>query len=167
MTVSGHPFRLIGWLKIVLPLVALAILSTLFLIARTIDLTMPSPTPMWTSKTDSRAAHDRTDLRRGHGGWSALTLAAAEAPSSRFRRCTGVAETLTGVLETPDGARTTLRLQRPRIDTTAREITLSGGVRLVSSSGWQIFDRKPCCRGMDRTSVISPARSRQADLRGM
>lgn len=149
--------RLIGWLKIALPLLALAILSTLFLVARTVDPEDAIPyadvdvaerlrEPRMTSPTYAGLTQDG----------AALTVSAAEARPAAADGTGARAMMLTGLLETPDGARTDLSAAEGQIDTEARQIMLTGGVTVTSSSGWQVqTDRLTAA--MDQTDIAAQA----------
>lgn len=101
--------RLIGWLKILLPLMALAILSTLFLVARTVnpddaipyaevDVAERLREPRMTAPTYAGLTEDG----------AALSVAANEARPAADDTTGPSATALIGVLETPDGGRTEL-----------------------------------------------------------
>lgn len=147
--------RLVGWLKIALPLLALAILSTLFLVARTVDPEDAIPyadvdvaerlrEPRMTAPTYAGLTQDG----------AALTVSAAEARPAAADGTEARALALTGLLETPDGARTELSAAEGQIDTEARQIVLTGGVTVTSSSGWQVqTDRLTAA--MDQTDIAA------------
>jgi lipopolysaccharide export system protein LptC len=149
--------RLIGWLKITLPLLALVILSTLFLVARTVDPEDAIPyadidvaerlrEPRMTAPTYAGLTRDG----------AALTVSADEARPAAADGTGARALMLTGLLETPDGARTDLSAAEGQIDTEARQIVLTGGVTVTSSSGWQVqTDRLTAA--MDQTDIAALA----------
>ena len=148
--------RLIGWLKIALPLLALAILSTLFLVARTVDPDDAIPyaevdveerlrEPRMTSPTFAGLTNDG----------AALTLTADEARPAPDEGAGASATALNGLLETPDGARTELTAGAGRVDPNARQILLSGGVTVASSTGWRV-EGDTMTADMDSTDIIVP-----------
>jgi lipopolysaccharide export system protein LptC len=145
--------RLIGWLKITLPLLALAILSTLFLVARTID--PEDAIPYADVDVNERLAQPRMTDPTYAGvteDGAALTLAADEARPEGDTPQAGSAKALRGTLETPDGARIDLVAAAAQIDNTARSITLTGGVDVTSSTGWRV--RTDVLRAdMDQTDI--------------
>ena len=129
--------RLVAFLKITLPLVALGILSTLFLFSDGIN--PEDAIPYADVDIADRLAQPRVTDAAYSGvteDGSALTLQVAEArtgtqgtdedPSARG---------LMGRLETPDGARTEIAAAIARLDQTARQIIMSGGIELISSAG--------------------------------
>ncbi|MFT4150612.1 MAG: hypothetical protein QM656_10495 [Paracoccaceae bacterium] len=131
--------RLVRWLKVILPLTALAILSTLFLVARTIDpqdaipyaqvdvedrVREPRVTqPTWSGMTDDGAA---------------LTIQAAEArPGDAGTENAGTATDVTGHLETPDGRSADMTAATARMDGAAGRMVLGGGVTVTTSTGYR------------------------------
>lgn len=156
MITSDFHTQLIGWLKIVLPLVALVILSTLFLVARTVDPDDAIPyaevdveerlrEPRMTSPTYAGVTNDG----------AALTVTADEARPAASDGAGASATTLHGLLETPDGARTEVTAGAGRIDPAARQILLSGGVVVTSSTGWQV-QGDTLTADMDATDIAVP-----------
>ena len=148
--------RVVAWLKVALPLTALAILSTLFLVARRIDPEAALPyaevdvedlarEPRMTAPTYAGTTSDG----------SALTLSADEArPASE-----GSAARAAGLrldLATPDGGKTELLAAEARMDDTAQELVLSGGVTLETSTGYRLETAEVAAR-LDRTGLESRA----------
>lgn len=148
--------RLIGWLKIVLPLMALAILSTLFLVARTID---PNDAIPYAEVDVAERLREPRMTMPAYAGitddGAALTITASQARPAAADGTGPSASAVLGTLETPDGAKTELRATQSRIDTTARQILLSGGVRISTSSGWQVQSQS-LTAAMDTTDVAAP-----------
>ena len=148
--------RVVGWLKVVLPLTALAILSTLFLVARRIDPEAALPyaevdvevlarEPRMTAPTYAGTTEDG----------SALTLSADEArPASEGSPAQAAGLRLD--LATPDGGRTELLAADARMDDTAREVVLSGGVALTTSTGYRLETAEIAAK-LDRTGLESRA----------
>ena len=148
--------RVVGWLKVALPLAALAILSTLFLVARRIDPEAALPyaevdvqdlarEPRMTAPTYAGTTRD--------GG--ALTLRADEArPAAEGAEASAAAIRLE--LDTPDGARTELSAATARMDSAAQEVVLSGGVTVTTSAGYRLETEEVAAR-LDRTGLESRA----------
>ncbi|MFN4154447.1 MAG: LPS export ABC transporter periplasmic protein LptC [Paracoccaceae bacterium] len=148
--------RLIGWLKIVLPLLALVILSTLFLVARTIN--PDDALPYAEVDVEERLREPRMTAPTFAGltnDGAALTVSADEARPSAAEGAGASATRLNGLLETPDGGRTELSAGAGRIDPAARQIQLSGGVTVASSTGWQV-QGETLTADMDQTDVSLP-----------
>jgi lipopolysaccharide export system protein LptC len=147
---------LVGWLKVALPLAALAILSTLFLVARRIDPEAALPyaevdveelarEPRMTAPTYAGTTSDG----------SALTLSADEARPAA-EGAPAAAAGLRLELAAPDGSRTDLAAATARMDPDAREVVLSGGVTVTTSSGYRLETAEVAAK-LDRTGLESRA----------
>jgi lipopolysaccharide export system protein LptC len=148
--------RLVGWLKVALPLTALAILSTLFLVARRIDPEAALPyaevdvedlarEPRMTAPTYAGTTEDG----------AALTLSASEARPA----ADGTPARAAGLrleLATPDGGRTELLASEAVMDDATRQVRLSGGVTLTTSSGYRLETAEVAAK-LDRTGLESRA----------
>lgn len=145
--------RLIAWLKIILPLLALAILSTLFLVARTVD---PENAIPYADVDVADRVREPRMVDPAYAGvtsdGASLTLSAAEARPDKGTESPGNARSLIGSLETPDGARTDLVAATASIDGAGRKITLSGGVEITTSSGWNL-QSETLTAAMDQTDI--------------
>lgn len=131
--------RLIAWLKIILPLLSLAILSTLFLVAETLDPEKAIP------YADVDVAEILREQRIGKPAFAgvtsdgtAITVAAGEAKPdpNDTARLTGT--DLVAQLLLPQGAMINITSPRGVIDGTAREAVLEGGARLETSTGYKV-----------------------------
>jgi len=148
--------RLVGWLKVALPLTALAILSTLFLVARRIDPEAALPyaevdvedlarEPRMTAPTYAGTTEDG----------AALTLS-ADAARPEADGAPARAAGLRLELATPDGGRTELLAAEAVLDDAARQVLLSGGVTLTTSSGYRLETAEVAAK-LDRTGLESRA----------
>jgi lipopolysaccharide export system protein LptC len=148
--------RLVGWLKVALPLTALAILSTLFLFARRIDPEAALPyaevdvedlarEPRMTAPTYAGTTSDG----------SALTLSADEARPAA-EGAPAVAAGLRLELASPDGSRTDLAAATARMVSETREILLTGGVTITTTSGYRLETAEVAAK-LDRTGLESRA----------
>jgi lipopolysaccharide export system protein LptC len=148
--------RMVGWLKLVLPLAALAVLSTLFLLADRIDPEAALPyaevdvedlaeKPRMTAPTYAGTTSDG----------SALTLSAVEARQA-VDGAPAEALGLKMVLTTPDGGTANLQAGTGTIDDATQEIVLEGGVTLDSSTGYRLETATLRAR-LDRTGLQSGA----------
>ncbi|AZL59223.1 LPS export ABC transporter periplasmic protein LptC [Tabrizicola piscis] len=153
MAMDRHT-RVVGWLKVTLPLMALAILATLFLLADRIDPEAALPyaevdvedlarEPRMTAPTYAGTTSD--------GG--ALTLSADEARPSA-EGAPARAQTLRLQLDTPDGAATNLTAAEAVLDNVAREIVLSGGVVITTSTGYRVETAEMTAK-LDRSGLQS------------
>jgi lipopolysaccharide export system protein LptC len=134
-----HSLAVTG-LKIFLPLVALTILSTLFLISTTSNRDGAVPyadvnvadllrEPRLTSPSYAGMTSDG----------AALTLTAREAlPGVAGTDQAGLARDLSGLLETPDGVTTRLTAGEVRLDNAENQVLLGGGVNLSVSTGYSL-----------------------------
>lgn len=146
--------RLVGWLKVALPLTALAILSTLFLVARRIDPEAALPyaevdvedlarEPRMTAPTYAGTTEDG----------AALTLSASEA-RPEAEGAPAKAAGLRLELATPDGGRMDLLAAEAVMEDAARQLLLSGGVTLTTSSGYRLETAEVAAK-LDRTGLES------------
>ncbi len=146
--------RVVGWLKVVLPLTALAILSTLFLVARRIDPEAALPyaevdvedlarEPRMTAPTYAGTTEDG----------ASLTLTADEArPAAEGSPARAAGLRLD--LATPDGGTTELLAADARMDDSLRQLLLSGGVTLTTSTGYRLETAEVAAK-LDRTGLES------------
>jgi lipopolysaccharide export system protein LptC len=144
--------RIVMILKVTLPLVALAILSSLFLFSREIDPEDAIP------YADVEIADRLAQPRMTEAGFSTvtsdgatLTLAADEAtPSEGGGRVTG----LKGELSTADGFRAEISAGSGQLDNNAGTVVLDAGVRLATSTGYEVTTDR-LTLGTDRSFMES------------
>lgn len=146
----------VALLKVTLPLAALGILSTLFLVSRTVDPDAAIPgaevdiaervraprltLPTWAGMTDDGAA---------------LTITADEARPGTAGRQGASAQALRATLDTPDGGRVNLVAETGRLEPDGTRMTLAGGVVVTTSSGYRVTTDELVAR-MDRTGLSAP-----------
>ncbi len=132
--------RMVALLKVVLPLAALAVLSTLFLVSQGVD--PQNAIPYADDDVADRVRAPRlTDA--AYAGvtqdGAALTMQAADArPGIEGSTNAGQATKVTGRLATPDGGATDMVAGQAQLDAAAGRVVLSGGVVLTSSTGYRI-----------------------------
>jgi lipopolysaccharide export system protein LptC len=146
--------RVVGWLKVALPLSALAILSTLFLVARRID--PEDALPYAEVDVEDLAREPRMTAPTYAGTTSdgaALTLSADEARPAA-EGAPAAAAGLRLALDTPDGAKTELLAGSAVMNAETREVLLSGGVTVTTSSGYRLETAEMAAR-LDRTGLES------------
>lgn len=129
--------RLVAVLKVVLPLLALVILSTLFLISRKIS---PEDAIPYADVDIEDRLRDPKMTDAGLAGMtpdgSALTLTAAEAkPEAQGG---GRLQGVVGSLKTPDGIASEVAAASVRIDIANHVLDLSGGAEFRTSNGYDI-----------------------------
>lgn len=144
--------RAVKWLKLALPLVALAILSTLFLVADQID--PEDALPFAEVDVEDLAREPRMTLPSYAGTTSdgaALSLTAGAAIPGTADRA---AEALDVRLElvTPDGAVTGVHAASAVMDAAGKRVILSGGVTVTASQGYQ-FETQEVTASLDRSGL--------------
>jgi lipopolysaccharide export system protein LptC len=146
--------RLVFWLKILLPLSALAILSTLFMVSRSIN---PDDAIRYADvDINDLMREPRLTLPNFAGmttDGAALTLRAQEARLGPAEGITpGLISGLVGVLETPDGARTDLAAAGAYLDDSGQKMVLGSGVTVSNSAGY-LITTDTISVALDRTSL--------------
>jgi lipopolysaccharide export system protein LptC len=156
MTRADTHTRVVGWLKVALPLMALAILSTLFLVARRID---PEDALPYAEVDVADLAREPRMTAPTYAGTTsdgaALTLSATEARPAA-EGAPAMAAGLRLDLATPDGARTELLAATAAMDAGTREVILSGGVTVSTATGYRLQTAEIAAR-LDRTGLESRA----------
>jgi lipopolysaccharide export system protein LptC len=146
--------RLVGWLKVALPLLALALLATLFLVSDQID--PEDALPYAEVDVAERAREPRMTAPSYAGTTSdggSLTLTADEARPAAGE-VPAEAQGVTLELKTPDGSRTELRAAAVEIDRAAQKMILSGGVTVTTDTGYRLHTDEIRAR-MDRSGLES------------
>jgi lipopolysaccharide export system protein LptC len=148
--------KLVFWFKILLPLGALAILSTLFMVSRTVrpeDAIPYADVDVADLVQQPRLTHPNFAGMTSDG--AALTLTADEARLGVAGSGEdGTISGLFGLLETPDGARTELDATSARLDSAGRRMILADGVTISNSTGYRI-ETQEISVALDRTSLDS------------
>ena len=128
--------RVVAWLKIVLPLVALAILSVLFLVARTIDPAQNLPfadVDIDEITRDQRVSRPNFSSVTADG--AAITLSASSARPVPGSPGIVTGDDISAGIDLPNGDRLAMRSDLAVIDTAAQLAELQGGVVVDSSDG--------------------------------
>lgn len=139
MAVADRYSRLVFWLKVSLPLVALAILSTLFFVAETLD---PDAAIPYAKVDVERILREQGVTRPSFGGVTgdgaaiSLTAESVRPDAENSSRLNGVE--LNATIELPDGGRVDIVSPDGVVDADTREAILAGGVRLESSTGYVV-----------------------------
>lgn len=145
---------LVAWLKVILPLTALAILSTLFLVARTID--PEGAIPYADVDIADRLREPRLVAPRWAGvtdDGTSLTVTADEARPGSGAAPEPTALRLAARMEFPDaGGTADLTAAEGRLDAQAGRLFLSGGVVVDTSDGWRL-EAPSLTAALDRTQV--------------
>lgn len=132
--------RLVLWLKIALPLIALGMLATLFLLGRTVR--PEDAIPYATVDVEDRLREPRL-TQPAYAGMmadgAALTIKAAEArPGVPGSADAGHAEALSAVIEMPGGGTAAMMAGAGRLDGSRQRVVLEKGVSLTTSSGYRL-----------------------------
>lgn len=132
--------RLVLWLKIVLPLVALALLATLFLLGRKVQ--PEDAIPYATVDVEERLREPRLTQPEYAGmttDGAALTIKAAEArPGVAGSTDAGQAKALSALLEMPLGGTAAMMAGAGRLDAEGNRVVLTDGVSLTTSTGYRL-----------------------------
>lgn len=143
--------RLVGLLKILLPLIALAILSTLFLVSQRADPDRAIPySEVEVAAILREQRIDRPDYASVTSDGTAITIAAESARPDATDRVS--ASTLRARLETPDGGILSLEAETGMINTSGARADLSGGVRIATSTGY-VIDTEQISAMFDTTGL--------------
>lgn len=151
---SGYS-RLIFWLKIVLPILALIILSTLFLFARRIDFEGALPyaevdinalanDPRLTAPAYSTVTEDGTAIR----------VVADSARPGATPNDPATAENVLAVYDLKDGGKVTVSARAATMDPAAQRLRLEGDVTVLTTDGYDL--RARTMEGpLDRTDITA------------
>jgi len=148
--------RLVGLLKVVLPLAALAVLSTLFLVSQGID---PENAIPYAEVDVAERVREPRVTDASYAGMTedgaALSIEAADArPGVSGTPDGGQATRVIGRLETPDGGVTDLVAGAGQLDSAMGQVLLSDGVVLTSSTGY-VMKMAGVIMATDRTALDS------------
>ena len=139
MAVADRYSRLVLWLKVALPLVALAILSTLFFVAETLD---PEAAIPYAEVDVERILREQGVTRPTFGGVSgdgaaiSLTAESVRPDAESSSRLNGAE--LSATIDLPDGGRVNIVSPNGMVDADTSEASLEGGARLESSTGYVV-----------------------------
>ena len=131
--------RFVSWLKVLLPVSALALLSTMFLISKSIDPTTAlsyARVNLEELTGDQRIDSPKFSSVTEDG--AALSFSAKSAVPDTEKQNVFTADVLTARIETPDGGAVDIDAAKAVIDGTANRVNLSGGVTLVTSTDYEI-----------------------------
>lgn len=146
--------RLVGWLKVALPLSALALLSTLFLLADRID---PNAAIRYAEVDVEDLARDPRMTAPTYAGTTsdgtAITMTASAARPANGTRTAGASDVVVR-LDMPGGGSTDIRALDAELDTGADLLRLSGGVEIETSSGYRVVTDR-LNTALDRSGAAS------------
>ena len=131
--------RVVLWLKVALPLAALAILSTLFFVAETLD---PEAAIPYAEVDVEKVLREQGASAPEFGGVTqdgiviSLSADAIRPGADDRNRWTGTA--LSARLDLPEGAKISIDSPEGIVDATAKQAILQGGAVLESSTGYRV-----------------------------
>lgn len=165
--------RVVAWLRVLLPLAALVILSTLFLAGRRPD--PDAAIPYATVDAEDRARNPRMtapDFATVTGDGSELTLRADHATPDASGEG-GAASGMRLTWRAPTGLAADLTAPQARLE--GGQIALGGGVRLTTSDGWALTapeiradtgaDRIEAAGGLDGFAPMGRITAGRMDMR--
>ncbi len=146
--------RIIFWLKIILPLTALAILSTLFLFSR--QIATEGTLPFAEVDVEDLARDQRLTAPEFSGLTEDGAAISVRATTARPGTDEGVAsaEDLVAAYDVPGGLRIDLSAAQGVLDRTGGRMVLTGGVEIVTSSGYRVTTTG-LDSALDRTELVS------------
>lgn len=131
--------RIVGLAKIALPLIALGILSTVFLVSRTVD---PEATlPFSEAELEEMLREERIGNPAYAGltdDGSAVAVGAAVAGPDPENPGLAQAREMQARIDTVDGGWVDIEAESGQVDESAGLARLAGGVRMVSSTGYDV-----------------------------
>ena len=151
--------HVISWLKILLPLLALGILSTLFLVARTVDPAQDLPfaeVDVEGIAREQRIGGPNFSSVTNDGSAISLSAVSARPDPENTERITG-----TGVnagIDLPGGGRIDVVAAEMALDNSAGSATLSDGVTITTSDGY-VMQTQQVQIALDATRVVSQTRT--------
>ncbi|MCC6864181.1 MAG: LPS export ABC transporter periplasmic protein LptC [Rhodobacteraceae bacterium] len=148
--------RTVGWLKVTLPLIALGLLSTLFLVSNRID----PDTAVRSSQVDveSRLREPRLTNPTYAGtttDGSAITIQATEARSAQKTGAPSTTMDVTASITTLAGARTDLRSDKALFNDEKNVLHLTGNVQIADTKGYRL-STETLDANLSRTEYASP-----------
>ena len=155
MTTADTYSRMVRWLKVAMPLAALAILSTLFFVAETLD---PDAAIPYADVDVERLLREQGITRPAFGGVTedgvAISMSAASIRPGTDQRDRLTSTDLTAQLTWPDDARIDIASPEGIVDVSGNEAILSGGATLQSTTGYIVTSDKIIAL-MNEASVFS------------
>jgi lipopolysaccharide export system protein LptC len=131
--------HVVAGMKVLLPLVALGLLSTLFLISQRIDPSAPVPTaPIDLGQRAQDLGVTRPSFAGVTGRGDEIALQADAARPERDAPERLLAERITGEIALVDGAALRLRADTARLDQRTMTATLEGTVHITTTTGYEI-----------------------------
>lgn len=156
MAVRGDGYsRLVSWLKVILPLAALAILSTVFLVSRRYD---PEASIPYSQVELDKLLRDQRISDPRYAGMTedgaAIRIGAASATPDPEEPARLQTEDLSARIETPDGGWLDIAAGQGMLDQGGALARMAGAVHIVSSTGYDMRTEALTAR-LDATDIES------------
>jgi lipopolysaccharide export system protein LptC len=131
--------KVVAWMKIILPLTALGLLSTLFLLSRTVDPTRSIPVSQIDveKRAQEQGASNPTFSGVTDKG-DEVTIRASTAVPDNQDMTIMHAEQIAATLRLQSGGEIEITSQSAAVDSNAFTVQLIGDVRIMSSTGFDI-----------------------------
>ncbi len=150
--------RFVAYTKVILPIIALGILSTLFLFSRNIDPTRSIP---FADVDVNELAREQRVGAPNYAGvtddGAAISITATTARPLEGNSKVISATDVTAIIEDRTGGRIDMTARDGVIDSEQQQVTLSGGVEILTSTGF-IINTPGLIAALDETSIISDGR---------
>jgi len=147
--------RFVAWVKIILPLGALALMSSLVLFSRSIN---PDGAAPYAEVDVHELARDQAVSAPTYSGvtsdGAAIVLSAATARPDLTDPGKGDATDIAVTIDTPDGERAHVSANSAHIDSRAGVARLNGDVQIETSSGYRLATDE-LTTALDRTDVAT------------
>lgn len=147
--------RTVGALKIALPVTALVILSTVFLVSKRVSLDQPPPFDALRLEELLSGEHITSpSFATMTEDGSAVLFAADRAQPRDEQSGSYIAEMVRADIATPDGGRMTMDAPTAMLDQETNELEMTDGVVILTSTGYRITADRFVAK-LDETGVVS------------
>lgn len=157
-TYDNNYSRFVAYTKVILPIIALGILSTLFLLSRDIDTSQSIP---FADVDLNELAREQRIGAPNYAGvtadGSAISITAASATPNPDDPKRVTANNMTTIIEDASGARIDISAKTGVIDSDQKRVILSDGVQILTSTGY-IIHTEGLRAALDETSITSDGR---------
>ena len=148
--------KMVGWLKVLLPLIALGILSTLFLLSRVVD---PEAVVPFADKEIQDRLRDQQVTGPVYSGVTAdgdqLSFSAEKLTTPDIGNGTNLAQDVSVVMDLVSGSQVTLTSDQGLFDLPGNRADLDGNVVITTSTGYRVQSEQLISR-LSSLDVESP-----------
>jgi len=150
--------RFVAYTKVILPILALGILSTLFLFSRNIDPTQSIP---FAEVDVEQLAREQRVGAPNYAGvtedGAAISITAATARPMEGNAKVISTTDVTAIIEDANGGRIDMTASSGMIDSSQQQVTLDGGVQILTSTGY-IINTTGLVVALNETAMTSDGR---------